>query len=290
MPEQYIHNSSHKNQIRDKWVEYIKLLLDGENRDDDDRAISVITFPAQEMQDLLLFAENGLLEFRDTETEDYFLTKGRIICFEKNEKIWRYLRHKLVNATVEKEFERYILSKAKSITRGKINIFPVDCINLDYDGNISKNEVPISVMLQYIFRFQTGHKKDFALFITWPMPHEETDDEPGYFDSLRKIIRNNLTDPNATDFAELFNQEHSSIEGISYELTSIVGLSKQILQESTAHSYQLLNNEFFFYGEAGRKQMMSVLYYFKFIGDEKPQHQIYSEDVEKTLNVIQTLA
>lgn len=289
MPEQYIYNSNHKNQIRNRWVEYIKLVLDGENRDGDDRAMNVITFPAQEMQDLLLFAENGFLEFRDTETEDYFLTKGKIICFEKNHKIWVYLRNKLVNATVEQNFENYITHNRKKINGGIIDIFPVDCINLDYDGNLSRINIPISVIIKHLFDFQASHCKDFCLFLSWPHPHEESDDEPGYLDKLSRIIKNNLTDPNAESFAQLFKEEYESVETAGYEFISIVGLSKQILRESTSHGYQLINNEFFLYGEPGRQKMFSVLYYFKFIGDEKPQHYVYSEDVAKTLIEIQSL-
>ncbi|MCH8128127.1 hypothetical protein IIC38_19600 [candidate division KSB1 bacterium] len=265
------------------------MVLDGENRGGDERAITIITFPAQGMQDLLLFAEKGFLEFRDTETEDYFLTKGKIVCFEKSSIIWLYLKKKLVNATVERNFEKYISNNVKGIAKGSINIFPVDCINLDYDGNISKNEVSISIIIKHLFSFQVKHKKDFCLFLTWPKPHEEAHDEPDYLNNLKRIIRNNLSDPNTQDFAQLFNEKYESIENTAYEFISIVGLSKQILKESTSHGFQLQNNEFFFYGEEGRQPMMSVLYYFKFIDEEKPQHQIYSEDVARTLIRIQTL-
>ena len=289
MPKPYIHNSSHKNRIRDKWVEYLELVLKGENRHGSDKTISVITFPAEEMQDLLLFAEKGLLQFKDTETGDYSLTKGKIICFEKNQKIWRYLKDKLVNATVEQDFEKFIIDNARKITLGHIDIFPVDCINLDYDANITKNKLPITIVIDRLFDFQSIHKKNFCLFLTWPKPFNVDQDEPGSFDNLIRVIRNNLTDPNATNFANRFNNHYKSIDNLSYEVVSIVGLSKQILNHSSTHGYKLENNEFFFYGESGRQKMLSVLYYFKYIGDVKPNHQIYSEDVARTLDLIQVI-
>jgi len=289
MPEAYIHNSSHKNQVRDKWVKYIRMVVDGENRDKNDNAIGVITFPAEGIQDLLLFAEHGYLEFEDTQTGSYILTKGKVVCFEKRSDIWRALKMKLVNVMVEKDFEKFFTNNLKGIRRGKIEIFPVDCINLDYDANISKTEVPIEIMIDYLFGFQADHQKDFVLFITWPRPFNEDDDEPGFQEGLKRTIRNNLTDPNAAVFAELFNNKHGQIEGIGYEFISIVGLSKQIVDKSSSNGYQLINNEFILYGEEGHQPMMSVLYYFKFLPNAPPHHEIYSEDVPKTLIEIQTL-
>ena len=54
--EIYIHNSAHKDFIRTKWIEFIN---DNYNEDE---IFGVITFPAEEMHDLRLFAENGLIE------------------------------------------------------------------------------------------------------------------------------------------------------------------------------------------------------------------------------------
>lgn len=288
MPD-YIYNSEHKNEVRQKWVCFLRQVIEGEERDEED-GVNLITFPAEEFQDLRLFSEQGLIEFEDTESGDLRLTKGKVTCFESRTKIWKSLRKTLVNVNVERtKFETYITNQFQSLRNGKISLFPVDAINLDYDGNISKQSIPITTTISHIFSLQANHEKNFCLFLTWPKPHDPQSDQPGFLDTLKRVINDNLTDPNATEFATRFNQQFQSIDDIDYDFTSFVGLTKQIIQTSTSNRYQLIENEFFFYGEEERQKMFSVLYYFEFVGDGKPTHQIYSEDVGKSLIEVQDL-
>lgn len=287
MPD-YIYNSEHKNEVRQKWVTFLKKIVEEDQREDD-QGISVITFPAEEMQDLLLFAENGLIEFEDTETGSLLLKKGKVTCFESNGKIFKSLRTRLINVQIERNFDTFISNKFKELNRGKINLFPVDAINLDYDGNISKQSIPIITTINHVFSLQANHEKDFCLFLTWPKPHDPNHDEPGFLDALKRVINDNLTNPNSVNFAELFKSQYESIDQVDYDFISFVGLTKQIIRISTSNRYQLIENEFLFYGEEERQKMFSVLYYFKFIGDEKPEHQLYSEDVSKSLVDVQNL-
>ena len=102
----YVNNSGHKDQIREEWINQIYSLAEANGLDINKNGISVITFPAEEMQDLLLFHDRGLIKFEDTQTGAKNVVKGRVVCFEKNSKVHRYLKSRLVNATVERDFEK----------------------------------------------------------------------------------------------------------------------------------------------------------------------------------------
>jgi hypothetical protein len=279
--EDYLHNSAHKEFIRDKWVEFIEaILIDGEE-------LGVITFPAEEMQDLLLFKDKGLIDWKVTETGSFEITKGKIICFEKSGKIYRKLVSKLVGAVVEStEIGAYFRNKYEGIMRGSTKVFPVTAINLDYDGNLSKNKVPIEEKISLIFKFQAHHTQNFSLFITWPDTEDEDTDE--YKALLRQTIANNLADPSATDFRDNFLESYV-LNDLDYENLSIIGLTKLIFRNSSNAYFKLVKHEFYVYGENGRRKMYSILLNFEFIGNAISQSTIYSQDVVCALTKISTL-
>ena len=275
MAEIYIHNSTHKEFIRDKWVEFSTDMLNNEN------GLSIITFPAEEMHDLHLFAEKGLIEWQLTETGAYSITKGKVVCFEKVHKYFIALSTKLSNAVIETtEFGMYLRNKYEGIMRGSTKIFPVDVINLDYDGNISKSTVPIEEIIRLLFEYQALHKKNFSLFMTWP--HTEDEDENRYKDLLKKTINDNLSDPTAISFKDIYETNHPDVEDLNYDQLSVIGLSKIIIKKAANHKYNLHKNEFYIYGEPERRKMFSILLNFDF-QEHIAEHALYSNSVSKSL-------
>ncbi len=277
----YLHNSTHKEFIRDKWIEFIEAILtDGEE-------LGIITFPAEEMQDLLLLKDKGLIDWKETETGSYEITKGKIICFEKSGKIYRKLVSKLVGAVVESaEIGSYFRNKYEGIMRGSTKVFPVTAINLDYDGNLSKNNVPIQEKIELIFKFQAHHAQNFSLFITWPETEDE--DTAEYKAFLHQTIANNLEDPSATSFRDGF-LENYELEQLDYDDLSIIGLTKLIFRNSSNTYFKLVKHEFYVYGGNGRRKMYSILLNFEYIGNGTSQNIIYSEDVACALSEIHRL-
>lgn len=281
MDSVYLNNSKHKELIRDKWVEFIQEGGVTEN------GIGILTFPAEEMQDLHLFKKNGLIDWEENETGSYTITKGKVICFEKSSKIFRALSTKLVNAVVEsQEIGSHLRQKYDGIMKGNQRIFPLDAINLDYDGNISKNKVPIEEKIDLIFKFQAIHRKNFSLFLTWPST--ETEDEEAYKTLLKETIKNNLKDPTAVAFKEVFEKKFNEIEDLDYDNLSLIGLTKIILKKASNNKFKLVKNELFIYGEDGRKKMYSVMYNFEY-DEHKADYLIYSEHVAFSLTEISTL-
>ena len=185
------------------------------------------------------------------------------------------------------EIGSFLRSKYQALMNKTSKIFPIDVINLDYDGNISKNHVPISETIELIFKCQALHQKNFSLFITWP--HTEAEDEQTYKDSLKKIIEDNLEDPQAKTFKTLFDQSHTSVANLDYERLSIIGLSKIIIQHSSTNKFNLHKNEFFIYGEKNRRRMFSILMNFNF-QNTKSKHILYSGDVHKALDKVTDLS
>ncbi|WP_346316533.1 hypothetical protein [Chitinophaga sp. YIM B06452] len=277
----YLHNSSHKDFIREKWIEFAQEMLTAGGN------LSLITFPAEEMQDLHLFATKGLIEWEQTETGGYKIKKGKVTCFEKSDKIWMKLSKKLINATVEKEeIGSYFQSKYKAIMSKQTKIFPADVINLDYDGNISKNKVSIEDTIGLIFKYQALHEKNFSLFLTWPQT--ENEDEQSYKDMLKQTIEDNLDDPNAVQFKEKFETFFDSLNDLNYEQLSIIGLAKVIIKKASEHKFEIFKNEFYLYGEQNRRKMFSILLNFEFSKNARP-HKIYSKDVVKSLTTLTDL-
>jgi hypothetical protein len=288
MAAKYINNSKHKDSIRDRWVYFIEELVK-EDGSLEEQGIGLITFPAEEMNDLELFASKGFIGWEETETGSLNIIKGRVICFEKSAPIWKKLKTKLINATVENEFEKFLSNQFKAIAKGSIKIFPVDVINLDYDGAISKNSLSIDVVMNMIFELQVKFQKNFSLFMTWPKPHNPENDEPEFLNSLKDIIVENLSDPRAGEFKTGFEKDFESVDNIEYQTLSIIGLTKKILTQASTKKYQITRYEYYSYGETGRQPMISVLYHFSFVGQTKTQNLIYSEDVPKSLAKVSIL-
>lgn len=279
----YKNNSGHKDLVRNKWVEFIQENIDHEEE------LRLITFPAGEMQDLQLFQENGLIEWEETETGAFNVTKGKIICFEKSHTIFALLSSKLVNVILLNEIGSYIaLNYHKIISGESTTVFPVDAINLDYDVRLAKcsNKIKIDSKLKFIFEFQGLHKRNFSLFLTWPSTEE--DDEHEYKELLKTTIANNLTDPSAITFKEKFEEEFVSVDDLDYDKFSLVGLIKVILKQASHNLFQLNKHEYYVYGEEGKKKMYSILLNFEYTPN-KSTFLIYSEDVTKSLAEINDL-
>jgi hypothetical protein len=280
----YKFDSAHKNYIRERWVAYIKEALT-----DEEAGATIITFPSNEIQELILYESKGLIKWEETETKELRIVKGNVICFEKDNTKWMELKAKLPFATVEREFGGFLTSNAKAIAMEKIKVFPVDAINLDYEKNISKNEIPLDVIFELVFQFQSKYKKSFSFFLTWPFPRASTDDDPAFIDSLKRLIADNLEDRNAVAFKNIFEANNLNVENLPYEKLSITGLTKKLLKKATQSGYQLSNKEFYTYGEPSRHSMMSVLFKFDYVGHAKSSTKIYSEDVAKALDDITDL-
>ena len=60
--EAYIHDSASKQVVREKWVEYIKVI-----KEIDNNPLSIITLPSNEFQELRLYADQGLIEAAEDE-------------------------------------------------------------------------------------------------------------------------------------------------------------------------------------------------------------------------------
>ncbi|MEQ6121209.1 hypothetical protein [Reichenbachiella sp. MALMAid0571] len=278
----YLNNSAHKDLIREKWVEFIRECVSHDN------GVGVITFPAEEMHDLYIFKNNGLIDWEENETGTLTITKGKVVCFEKRSKIFMTLSTKLVNAVVEsQEIGSHLRQKYEGIMRGSERIFPVDAVNLDYDGNISKNKVPIDEKVDLIFKFQAVHKRSFSFFMTWPST--EDDDEEAYKSLLKKTISSNLKDPSAILFKEEFDKRYQSIDDLDYDNLSIIGLTKIVLKKASNSHFRLVKHECIVYGEEERRKMYSVLFNFEF-QEEQPENLIYSEVVVNSLSQVLRLA
>jgi hypothetical protein len=279
----YVRNSPQKDIIRQKWLEFINEFYNAE------QGLSLLTFPSEELHELTLYQEKGLINWEEMETGGLKITRGKVVCFEKESLKFKQITTKLINAKLEYgELGSILRNKYQSIMNGSTNIFPVDMVNLDYDGCISKINVPISETIERIFQFQARHQKSFSFFMTWP--HTEKDDLENYKQQLRNVINDNLTDPSAIAFKNQFNTNFNSITALNYEQLSMIGMVKIILRNSAQRRFKVTNSEMFTYGGKNeRKRMFSILLNFQFVGEEMSQHQIYSEDVINALKDIEDL-
>lgn len=281
MVVKYKHDSEYKRFIRNQWVQFIKNIVP-----DFSDGISLITLPSEELQDISLFVNEGLISWAKTETDSYRITKGKVSCFERNQNKFSNIRKKLVNATVEHEIGSYLSVNYHKIMKGNVSIFPADVINLDYDGYLSKNIIPIDEMFSLLFRYQARYQKDFALFITWPMPINKDDESAEFIAKLKKVISDNLNSLIQSSFKQVFTEKHISIEKLNYSDLSIIGIAKLLLNASSISQYQLTKNKYYVYSNDNKRKMMSVLFHYEFIGPEKSSQTLYQEDCPKTLNDI----
>lgn len=277
----YAHNSVQKDAVRQKWIEFASEFYEEE------RGLSVISFPSDELHELELYRESGLIDWDITETGGRKITRGKIVCFEKEGSKFKTITKKLVNARVESGEYGFILrAKYNSIMGGQTSIFPVDIVNLDYDGCISRINVPISETIERTFQYQGHHQKSFSLFMTWPNTEDEDLDE--YKNSLREVIEENLQDSEV--FRERFETEYAEIQNLDYEQLSIIGMVKLIFRNSSLRKFKLTNSNFLVYGGThNRRRMFSILLNFNFVGQTMTKNQIYSQDVTTALTAIEDL-
>jgi len=259
MTDNYTYDSEHKKFIRQKWVDFTKETLSTKNTGE----ITIITLPSHEMQDLKLFVEKGLIDWQMTETGAYEITKGNVICFEKKGKIYRELNKKLVNANLfDLEIGIFLQQKQYQLREHNYKkIFPADMINLDFDGCLSKNETDVKLLIQLIFELQSKHQSNFSLFLTFPQT--ETEDVPKFKEQLTEILKANLEDENNLEYSSKFETMYISVETLTYPTFLILGVAKLIIKTSSHYNYDLTSQEFYTYGEEGRRKMAALLFNFK---------------------------
>jgi hypothetical protein len=281
--EVYINNSSQKEIVRQKWLKFVSEFYNKE------KGLSLLTFPSDELQELQLYAESGLINWIERETGGLEITRGKVVWFEKESLKFSIITKKLINASSEYgELGSVLRQKCQSIMNGDTKLFPVDMINLDFDICISTIKVPISETIERIFQYQSRHKKSFSFFMTWP--HTEEFDLQDYKLQLKNAIQDNLTNPSATAFKEQFTLTYKSVSNLDYEKLSIIGMVKLILRNSSYRKYKTTNSEMLVYGgHSNRKRMFSILLNFKFVGETQAQHLIYAEDVITALTNIEDL-
>ena len=276
----YLNNSKQKDFIRNKWIQFAEEIYKEVNHD-----FGILTFPAEEMQDLRLFKEKGFIDWEEVETEsadgtlNYRITKGKIRCFEKKSSVQRYLNQRLIQAKIEGDFCPYIAANYSKIMSGKDKTFPVDVVNLDFDGRLQSNQkYPFEATIECIFEFQRKHKQNFSLFLTWPSTEDE--DMIEYKELLENIIESNLSDPSAESFKQSFERSFRTIKDLKYERKSIIGIAKIIIKKASHSLYSLRKSEFFVYGgNEQRKRMISLMFNFYFDGGSGREHILYSKNV-----------
>jgi hypothetical protein len=288
IPNPYINNSPSKEFIRNKWVEYISTIVTRKG----DKELEMIDMPAAEMQDIHLLVDRGILEWQETETsisteepneKVYRITKGRLVFFEKNQNSERILTKKLVNSKVYSEIAQHLEVNYHKILIGSQKIFPVDVINLDFDGSLSNNKTGIQQLIKLIFEFQKRHNSDFCLFLTFP--NTENEDTDNFKDALKLVLSQNLTSEHTHEFRDQFTTEYTSIDNMTYEKFLIVSIAKVIIKQSS-ECFTILNNNFFTYTGGTGMRMISILFDFQYIGPAKAGYGQYFTEVLRSLEPI----
>lgn len=287
----YKHNSNPKDFVRNKWVVFAKEIFGDQQRD-----FSILTFPAEAMQDLHLFKNEGLIDWEEAEsksadgTPNFRITKGNVRCFEKDPRIQRKLSEKLIEAKVEADFIPYIAAQYSPIISGKNKTFPVDVVNLDFDGRLQASvKYPFDATIKSIFEFQKNHRRNFSLFLTWPVA--ENQDLNEYKSLLHDVIEGNLNDPSALKFKASFEENIGTIDKLNYERKSIIGVTKVVIKKASQNLYSLNKHEFYIYGDkelsvGGRKRMISLLFNFNYEGKAGQENIIYAKDVASAMSTI----
>lgn len=286
MTNTYINNSAHKDFIRNRWVEYIQETM--KNKSDGEEC-AIITLPSDEMQDLEIFANSGIISWKLTETGAYNIIKGKVICFEKKQTTWMKISQKLVNVNLQNsDIGIYLQQNYRRLLNGNDDIFPVDIINLDFDGSLSKNNPHIKETMDLIFKFQESHDKiNFSLFLTFPQT--ETEDDENFVDILKEILEQNMIDQRNSEYISKFKTKYISIDNLEYDQFVIIGITKLILSAASNYRYKLLNQEYYIYGEKSRRKMLSILLNFKNQGGSHSIPSLYYENVVGVLEDINDL-
>jgi hypothetical protein len=280
MPEvAYSNNSSEKDTVRDNWIEFSKDMFEGDE-------FKLLTMPSYEMQDIFLYAEKGLIKLVKTETGNYKLTKGKLVCYEMVKEKWDIIKTKIVCESI------FCTTIYHGLTSGEYRkTFPFDTINLDFDGELEKSVRNPKHLFDAIFTNQALYKKDFAFFLTFP---ETVANFTGpYKNNLVEIIRTNLSERDNHVFIAKYNSLYNSeIEHIANEEFCKISISKEIIKSAHHHNYRLKKAKFFTYGNRTgrepRQRMISLLYSFKFDQNRLP-HSDYLTDVVYALETLNDL-
>ena len=286
MTNTYINNSEHKDFIRDRWVKYIQETITDKS---DSEECAIITLPSDEMQDLKIFADSGIISWELTETGAYHIVKGKVVCFEKKQTTWMKIRQRLVNVNLQNsDIGIYLQQNYRRLLNGNDDIFPVDIINLDFDGSLSKNNPHIKETMDLIFKFQESHGKiNFSLFLTFPQT--ETEDDEDFVDILKETLEQNMIDQRNSEYISKFKTKYISIDNLEYDQFVIIGITKLILSAASNNRYKLLNQEYYIYGEENRRKMFSILLNFKNQGGSHSIPSLYYENVVGVLEDINDL-
>lgn len=282
MEEDYRFNSSEKNFVRSRWVEFTKKSYKN------DHEFKYMCMPSVEMQDLRLYAEEGLLEIKDAETSEVKkLMKGEVLAFEQDTKKTREMRNKLVNLKVVNSSV-----SGTVISRNEEKEFPFDTINLDFDGSLEKSMNDPGRFFDNLFYQQSNGGHDCSLFVTFP--ETVKDYTPQYTEKLREIITLNIADPNCREFKDEYNKRFGIPDAsLNDENLSIVAITKLVIRFAIFYKFRMAEAEYYTYGsressKGGRQRMIALLYYFTYSG-RLNQTSSYCEDVMYSLNLAKDL-
>ncbi len=278
----YINNSSEKNHIREKWVEFAKLNYD------DEHEFSMIGLTTETLDDVKLFSEHNLFDITETETGQLRFNKGKFKCFESDGSTCRKLTellpnefaiHSEIGFEIGKEYNKVFVELHQS------KIFPCDVINLDFTGSISNvTKRNILEVLNWIFKIQNKFQKNFSLFLTFA--NANGTNEETIFNKFEEIIQENISNAH-TNFRNMFETKFNSLQNIKSNHNQFLatGISKYLVKFSSENKFNLKKYDFYYY-EKTRHNMISLLFNFEFSNLTIPQIDIYKEDCLKCLDDI----
>jgi hypothetical protein len=168
---------------------------------------------------------------------------------------------------------------------GRDKTFPVDVVNLDFEGRLYPNIIyPFDTTMKFVFEFQKKHQRNFSLFLTWPVV--EDNDLVVYKEMLHNVIESNLDDPSAVNFKTSFEETIGSMNNLGYESKSVIGVTKIVIKKASQNLYKLDKNAFYVYGGGDRQRMISLLFNFKFDGRVGRENILYANDVASSMSEI----
>lgn len=277
---QYKHDSTNKQKVREKWVEFIRIV-----KNNDSTPLSMITLPSSEFQELGYYAEEGLISAEAIEETGVFrITEGHIFCFEISSSRYVELQKRLAGTTaLNNDVCSHLRTIRPRFLNGtKFKEFPLDAINLDFERSLCKLKIPISETIENLLLFQSKYDKQFAFFLTFP-ESEETDTEE-YKEEIRSIIEANLSDDNNKKFINTFNEKYGNLDDIPYETLHVIGVIKKFIKESSFKNFRCTKFDYFSYGGVKikgqhRKRMQSLLFIFTPEKYNLSHPSIYYDDV-----------
>lgn len=280
----YRHDSESKQIVRGQWVQYIKDVKEG-----DLSPLKLIAMPSSEMQELFLYRDEGLIDAEyDENSGKFIIEKGDVYCFEKKASRYRELFEKLIGATTRQDdICSSIRTNRPKILNNKSNLgFPLDAINLDFEGSLRKLKIPIEETVEDIIACQSVSNKPFAFFLTFP--NAEDTDTHEYKQIIKKVLEKNLNDPYNAQFREGFSRTYGHVNSIDYEILHMIAVFKNIIKQVSQKNYTCDKSKIIIYGDKEqipdyRKRMTSLL--FKFIPDNSISHtEIYYRDILQALS------